>query len=69
MGEEFFMGSKSKEKCSHPGHSHGSQRSDFWSHGNCDAEIQCYGSLEPRLRDAVEGGGFLSREEEPPLIG
>lgn len=27
MGEVFFMGSKSKEKCSHPGHSHWSQRS------------------------------------------
>lgn len=28
MGEVFFMGSKSKEKCSHPGHSRWSQRSD-----------------------------------------
>lgn len=28
MGEVFFMGSESKEKCSHPGHSHWSQRSD-----------------------------------------
>lgn len=28
MGEVFFMGSKSKKKCSHPGHSHWSQRSD-----------------------------------------